>query len=75
MPENGVGFAVPGKLAEPGSNDHRDCQRAQPADGVDHTRAREIHVALSEPEVGAKIRQPTASPSPVSEQRISESGE
>src|SRR3984957_17409476 len=75
MTEDGIRFTVACKLAESRSDDDCNRQRAQSSDRMDNPGTCEINVAFTKPEIGAKVRQPAASPGPIGEQRISKSCE
>ena len=65
-----VARSVAVELADARTDDHRHSQCRHSTDRMDNARSGKVAIALSEPHVGAQLREPAAAPGPVAIQRI-----
>ena len=72
MARNGHRLPFLRVLPDARAEDHRPGEGGDASDHVHDRRAREVHVAVAEPEVGAELREPAAAPDPVRKERIGE---
>ena len=70
MTGHGIGSSAACVFADAGSDNHGDRQRSNSSHSVDYTGAREVTIAVTQAEVSAQLREPSATPRPIGEQGI-----